>query len=98
MHGNDEYFLVYLNQLKQETDHFTLIINSSAENLAIFKTSQLTDLLFKLFQQVYSPYKSYSIRYTNVTVKHFQYQLENNIKMVNFFLIKYFFIKKNELA
>ncbi len=85
MPGNEEHFLVYLNQFKQETDHFALIINSSAESLTLFKTSQLTDLLFKLFQQVYSPYKAYSIKYTNIVVRYFQHQLENNIKLVNLF-------------
>lgn len=41
----------------------------------------MNDLLFKLIQQVYSPYKVYSAQYATIVAKHLQYQLETNIKM-----------------
>lgn len=79
---NDEYFLIYLNDFKLETDRFALIINSSADNLNLLKVSQIADALFKLFKEVYSPYKAYSVRFTSLVSKYLQYQLETNVKMV----------------
>jgi hypothetical protein len=82
---NDEYFLNYLDAFRVETDRFALIINSSADNLSLLKVSQVSDALFKLFKEVYSPYKAYSVRYTSLVSKYLQYQLETNIKMVTYF-------------
>ena len=81
--NSDAFFLEYLTEYKQETDRFALIINSSAESLTLYKSSKIKDLLFKFLKEVYSPYKSYSIKYTNIVVKYLQYQLENNIEMVS---------------
>ena len=44
----------------------------------------MSDLLFKLFQQVYSPFKPYSSVYTNLLASHLQHELLANIKMAHY--------------
>lgn len=46
------------------------------------KDSSLNDLLFKLVQQLYFPYRNYSSEYTNNVIKYLQHHLDTNIKLV----------------
>ena len=48
--------------------------------------SQLNDLLFKLFQQLYMPYKMLSKEYGKLVSSYLKHQLDRNIKLVRTYL------------
>ena len=47
--------------------------------------SQLNDLVYKMFMQLYSPYRGHTKQYGTMVLKHLRNQLDKNIRMVLFF-------------
>lgn len=85
LQGNDDVYLNYLTQFKQETDLFTANIYSNTE-LAIKSSDQsqhLYDALLKLFQQIYAPFKSSLRDYTSSLLRYMNKQLETSIRMTH---------------
>ena len=79
-------YLDYLSQYKQEIDQFTFNIYSSTE-IAIKSQAQqsqhLYELLIKLFQCVYAPFKSNLRHYTSHLVRFFTKSFEANVRMTH---------------